>query len=118
MALSPEKTFTMAVTARTFVKFVEYLEENLGKELTKGERARLKNELQLVFLTEEVVEKVREAGLAGKSVEEIGQKLFVSSTVTRALKGTWGFAKKFELARQMSNARYCASPESEAYWAS
>lgn len=118
MALGPEMTFAMAVTVKTVAKFVEYLEENLSTELTEGEKARLRTEAQLVFLTEEVDEKVREGYVAGKTVEETAQKLFLSSTVTRAMRKTWGFAKKFERARQMSACRYACSPESEAYWAS
>jgi len=112
-----ELAYRRAVCRETFAKFSAYLSEN-GQAPTRTEEMRLVKATALVFLTAQVDEIVQEGYVAGTAIEVVAQKLFLSSFVTRELKKTWGFKKKFETARMMSAARYAASPESEAYWAS
>lgn len=115
--LTPLKAFTMEVRAAVTARYVEFFEENLGP-LTTLEKERLRKGISLVFMSKEVFEKVEEAFESKTEVESIVQRLFVGSTIEKAVKAVWGFKKKYELAQMMSSARYACSPESEAYWAS
>lgn len=115
--LTPLKAFTMALRASVFVRYVEFFEEN-SFPLTGPEKERLRKGIALVFMSKEVFEKIEEAFESGAEVEDVAQKLYLGSAVKKAVKAVWGFKKKYEQARMMSAARYAASPESEAYWAS
>jgi len=115
--LSPQKEFVMAVRAAVFVRYVEFFEENLGP-LSSLEKERLRKGIELVFMSKEVFEKIEELFVSGAEVAAVAQKLYLGSAVKKAVKAIWGFKKKYEMASMMSSARYAASPESEAYWAS
>lgn len=115
--LSPQKEFSMAVRSAVFVRYVAFFEENLGP-LSAVEKERLRKGLALAFLAEEVFAKVEEGFLSGAEVGAVAEKLYLGSSLRKAVKAIWGFKKKYEMASMMSSARYAASPESEAYWAS
>lgn len=115
--LTPLKSFKMDVRAAVFCRYVEFFEEN-SFPLTGPEKERLWKGIALVFMSKEVFTKIEEAFESGAEVEAAAQKLYLGSAVKKAVKAVWGFKKKYERAQMMSAARYAASPESEAYWAS
>jgi len=112
------KEFVANVVFLTLGKYRSYLEEAVGEKLSTRTANALREGVRQGFLKIEVAEKLNNLYLAGDSAESVAQTFYYSTSFTRGARRAKGLAAFYKKASMYSSARYAASPESEAYWAS